>query len=116
MVKIHRIREFVPNRKGEFIFPVAIRRHKRLLAPDDDFNAPTDDEMPVLTATSDDEADGPDTDADEPSGSYTLLFGPADPRIDADAVPPIRTTNLDLLQRTHRHCKVGWCPQEIPRA
>ncbi len=69
---IHRIREIVPNRNGELIFPVATRRHKRLLAPDDDFNAPTDDEMPVLTATSDDEADGPDTDADEPSGNHTL--------------------------------------------
>ncbi len=87
-VKIHRIRGIAPNRKGEFIFLVANLRHKRMMALGDDFNAPTDDEMPVLTATSDDEADGPDTDADEPSGSYKLLFGPADPRIDADAVPP----------------------------
>ena len=88
-VKFHRVREIVMNRTGHFIFPVANLRQKRLLLADDDFNAPTDDEMPELVPTSDDEAPDPETGDDEegPSSSNAYLNGIADPRVDADALP-----------------------------
>ena len=86
-VKIHRVREVVPNR-GVFIFPVATLRHKGIIEPGDVFSAPADD-MPVLdAATSDDEADGLGTGPDDTPVNYPLLYGPADPRIDAAAVRP----------------------------
>ncbi len=88
-MKFHRVREIVMNRTGHFIFPVANLRQKRLLLADDDFNAPTDDEMPELVPTSDDEAPDPETGDDEegPSSSNAYLNGIADPRVDADALP-----------------------------
>ena len=45
--------------------------------------------MPVLVdETSDDEADGLGADPDDTPVNYPLLYGPADPRIDAAAVHP----------------------------
>ena len=89
-VNIHRVREIVMNRTGDFSLPVASLRQKRLLSADDDSNAPNDDEMPELVPTSDDEAPDPETGDDEegPSSSNAYLNGIADPRVDADALPP----------------------------